>query len=75
MTILKITCNPILELYLQKHSIDYWKFFMDKRLESFKLKISKTINWFKGKPGPKYSQYRVLIINLSSHQLTDKKYQ
>lgn len=48
---------------------------MDKRLESFKLKISKIFNWFKGKPGLKYSQYRVLIINLSSHQLTDKKYQ
>ena len=48
---------------------------MDKRLASFKLKISKTFNWFKGKPGPKYSQYRVPIINLSSHQLTDKKYQ
>ena len=44
------------------------------RLKSFKVKNDKIFNLIKRKPVPKYPEYKVPIINLSSHQLTDTEY-
>ena len=45
-----------------------------ERLKSFKVKNNKMFNLTKRKPVPKHPEFKVPIINLSSHQLTETKY-
>ena len=45
-----------------------------ERLNSFKVKNNKIFSLIKRKPVPKYPEYKVPIINLSSHHLTDTDY-
>ena len=51
-----------------------FKFLMTERLVSFKVKNNKIFNLIKRKPVPKYPEYKVPIINLSCHELTDTEY-
>ena len=45
-----------------------------ERLKSFKVQNSEIFKFIKRKPVLKCPEYKVPIINLSSHQLTDTEY-